>query len=208
MAVTPVLLISLTPKGIIKSMNDCILSGVPTISAETELGVMSTIFVLKIFVYLNISSFAFLFDAVTLIKQSSLTTDLFSGNSVTFIVSISLFTCFSTCSRVLSSPITVNTILLMPFFVVLPTVIVSMLKPLLANIPAILAKTPGWSSTSIEIIFLCNLFSFAFVSSYILTSIILILEKICLGLPCSRQMRPLNFRQELSLAVYLPLLLQ
>ena len=62
MAVTPVLLISLTPKGIIKSMNDCILSGVPTISAETELGVMSTIFVLKIFVYLKISSFDFLFD--------------------------------------------------------------------------------------------------------------------------------------------------
>ena len=97
------------------------------------------------------SDLALVLGAFTLISASSLVT-MFSGSRrVTLMTSIRLFSCFITCSIVLSSPLTIIVILANPSSSAGPTEMLSMLKPLHLKRFETLYNTPGLCSTIVEI---------------------------------------------------------
>src|SRR3954453_17714734 len=89
-------------------------------------------------------------SARTLISISSRCTDAWGSSSTTLITSISLFSCFVTCSSGRASTSTTTVIREMSECSVGPTASESMLKPRRENSPAMRASTPGLFSTRTE----------------------------------------------------------
>ena len=89
-------------------------------------------------------------STVTLIIASSRSTRSFPVRSDTLITSMSLFSCFMTCSICASSPIQTMVIRLIPGSSQVPTARLSILKPRREKSPVTRESTPARFSTRIE----------------------------------------------------------
>ena len=108
-------------------------------------------------------------SALTLISASSRATIGFALRSTTLMTSISLYNCLLTCSSVLSSPVVTMTMRDKPGFLgLVPTVMLSILKPRRPNKPDTRCRTPGWSLTRMDIVCLFHSASPINISSIVL----------------------------------------